>query len=154
MAFSAKRDRSGRFRLSRNLALDLFSEFQGTIDFLENFGRASGAAHDHRSVAQDSSDGWLIDHDALNPGEENFGRAAFCQAGLYNDSLVGDSHLGDIALQQTDAKEDCSDKQANESAYMVGAMRGHALSSFRPRKRSDENRDCEQFENGGDGDMP
>jgi len=107
----------------------LFSEFQGTIDFSNTSG-ASGAAHDHRSVAQDSSDGWLIDHYALDPGEEDFRGAAFREAGLYNNSLVGDGHLGDIALQQTDAKEDCSDKQANESAYMVGAMRGMLLAPF------------------------
>src|SRR5258708_32997078 len=137
MSFSAKRDRSGRFRLSRNLALDLFSEFQGTIDFLEYFWGASGAAHDHRSVAQDSSDGWLIDHDALDPGEEDFGGAAFRQAGLYNDSLIGDGHLGDIALQQTDAKEDCSDEEANESPQIDSAARRHALGSRWPRKRCD-----------------
>src|SRR5882762_7312535 len=98
MAFSAKRDRSGRFRLSRNLALDLFSEFQRTIDLLEYFGGASGAAHDHRSVAQNSSHGRFIDHDALDAGEKDFGGSAFREASLYNDSLVGDGHLGDIAL--------------------------------------------------------
>src|SRR5258708_25458094 len=115
MSFSAKRDRSGRFRLSRNLALDLFSEFQGTIDFLEYFGGASGAAHDHRSVAQDSSDGRLIDHDALDPGEEDFGGAAFREAGLYDDSLIGDGHFRDIAFQQTDTKAVPSDTQSHES---------------------------------------
>src|SRR5258707_14669302 len=99
MAFSAKRDRSGRFRLSRNLALDLFSEFQGTIDFLEYFGGASGAAHDHRSVAQNSSDGWLIHHDALYSGEEDFGGTAFREPGLYDDPVISDGHLGDISRQ-------------------------------------------------------
>src|ERR1700756_3205971 len=95
--------RSVRFAFAGDLALDLFSEFQGMLDFFEYFGRTAGAAHDHSSVAQDSSHGRLIDHDALDPGEEDFGRPAFREAGFYNDSFVGDGHLRDTALQQTDA---------------------------------------------------
>ena len=37
-----------RFAVAGDLALDLFSEFQGMLDFFENFGSAAGAAHDYR----------------------------------------------------------------------------------------------------------
>src|SRR5713226_2692359 len=150
----AKRNRSGSFRLPSNLTLDLLSEFQGVLDFFEYFGSASGAPHDHRSVAQDSSHGRLIDHDALDPREQDFIGAALREAGLYNDSLVGDGHFRDIALQQTDEKEDSSDEEANESPQINGAARGHTLGSRRLGERSDEKRDCEQLEDGGDGEMP
>src|SRR5207245_2367429 len=132
----------------------LFSELQGILDFLEHFGRAAGAAHNYCSVAQDSSHGRLIDRDALDSGEEDFRGAAFREAGLYDDSLVGDGHLRDTALQQTDAKERCSDEEANESPDIHGVARGRGFGSCRPGKRDDEECYCEQLENHGDSNMP
>src|SRR6266478_1366430 len=98
------------FAFAGDLALDLFSEFQGMLDFFKHFGSATSATHDYRSVAQDSSHGGLVDHDALDSGEEDFRGAAIHEAGFYDDSLVGDGHLRDTALQQTDAKEGRSDE--------------------------------------------
>src|SRR5438552_16793386 len=95
------------------------------LDFLEYFGSASGTAHDYRSVAQDSSHGRLVDHDALDSGEEDFGGPSFREARLYDDSLVGDGHLRDTALQQTDAKECCSNEEANESRNVNSPVRRH-----------------------------
>src|SRR5438093_5132755 len=117
------------FAFTGNLALDLFSEFQRILDFLEHFGSATGPAHDYRSVAEDPSRGGLVDDDAFDSGEEDFGRTAFREAGLYDDSLVGDGHLRDIALQQADAKESGSHEKANESTQILGAARRHAFGS-------------------------
>src|ERR1700756_4928141 len=89
--------RSVRFALASDLALDLFSEFQGMLDFFEYFRRTAGAAHDYRSVSQDSSHGRLVDDDAFDSGEEDFGGPAFRKAGFYDDSFVGDGHLRDAA---------------------------------------------------------
>src|SRR6266567_2702491 len=117
------------FAFAGDLALDLFPEFQGMLDFFEYFGGPASATHYHRSVTQHSSQGGLIDHDALDSGEEDFGGPAIHEAGLYNDPLVGDGHLRDIALQQANAKKGCSDEEANKNGPNHRAARGHAFGS-------------------------
>jgi hypothetical protein len=136
--------------------LDLFPEFEGMLDFFEYFGRAAGAAYDDRSIAQDSSDGGLIDDDAFDSGEEDFGSAAFREARFHNDSLVGDGHLRNTALQQTDAKERRSDEEANESRNVNSTVRRHSFGfgSGWPGKRRDEQCYGKQLKNRGDGHMP
>src|SRR5216684_477996 len=124
------------------------------LDFFKYFGGTTSAAHNHGSVAQDSSHCGLIDHDALDSGEEDFGGPAIREAGLYNDSLVGDGHLRDIALQQTNAKEGRSDEEANKNDPIHRAARGHSFGSCRPGKRGDEKCYREQLEHRSDGKMP
>jgi hypothetical protein len=126
------------------------------LDFFEDFGRAAGAAHDDRSVAQDSSYGGLIDDDAFDSGEKDFGGAAFREARFHNDSLVGDGHLRNTTLQQADAKEGCPDEEANESRNINSTVRGHrfGFGSGWPGKRRDEQCYGEQLENRRDSNVP
>src|SRR6266851_4573634 len=145
---------SGWLRSSCYLALDLLPEFQRMLDFFEHFGCASCASHGHRSVAQNSSHGRFIDHDALDSGEEDFRGPAIREAGLYNDPLVGDGHLRDVALQQTNAKEGRSDEEANKNDPIHRTARGHSFGSCRPGKRGDEKCYREQLEHRSDGKMP
>src|SRR6266436_7575322 len=98
------------------------------LDFFEYFGGPASATDDHGSVAEDSSHGRLVDHDALNSGEKDFVGPAIHEAGLYNDALVGDGHLRDIAFQQTDAKKSCSDKKANKDDPKHRAARRRGFS--------------------------
>jgi hypothetical protein len=148
--------RSTCLAVAGDLALHLFPEFQRMLDFFEYFGSAAGAAHDYRSVAQDSSYGGLIDYDALNPREEDFGGSPLSQAGLDDDSLVGDGHLRDIALEQTKTKESCSDEEADESRNVNNTVRRHrfGFGSDRPGERCDEQYNGEQLENCGDSNVP
>ena len=133
------------FAFAGDLALDLFSELQGILDFLEHFGRATGAAHNYRSVSKDSSHGRLVDHDALDSGEEDFRGAAFHEAGLYDDPLVGDGHLRNATFQQADTKESCSDEETNKRPDVHGVTRGDSFSSCGLGKCRDEKSDCEQL---------
>jgi hypothetical protein len=145
---------SSRFRFSRYLALDLLSEFQGMLDFFEYFGGATGASHDHGSIAEDSSDGGLVNHDAFDSAEKDFDAAPIRDASFCDDPLIGDGHLGGITLQQTDAKEGSSDEEPNESPQIHNAARGHAFCSCGAGKGSNEKRYCQQFEDGGNNDVP
>ena len=101
------------------------------LNFFEYFGGAAGATDDHSAVAEDSSHGGLINHDAFDSGEEDFVGPAIHEAGLYNDASVGDGHLRDIALEQTDAKKGCSDKEANKNDPKHRAARRRGFSSSR-----------------------
>src|SRR5436309_2075992 len=126
----ARRNCSGGLWLPGDLALDLFSELQGMIDFFEQLGRASRAAHDHRSVAQDSPHSRLIDHYALDSGEKNFDAAAIRDAGFCDYPLVGDSHLRGITFQQTDREKNRSDYKTKERTKIQGAARRSDFDPF------------------------
>src|SRR5258708_27559224 len=73
---SARRNRSGGFWFAGDLALDLFSEFQGPGNLRKNFGRPPGAPHDHCSVTQEPSERGFLDRDAFDSWQEQLDGAA------------------------------------------------------------------------------
>ena len=94
-------------RFPGNLTLDLLSEFQGAGDLRKNFGCPTRTPNDHRSIAQESSQGRLLDRDALDSRQEKFDGAAIGEPGLDDDSLIGDGHFRGIAPHETNSKKDC-----------------------------------------------
>ena len=95
--------------LTGDLALDLFPELQGILDFLEHFGRAAGAAHDHRPIAQDSSHGGLVHHDTFDSGEEDFRGAAF-RKDLGIERHFRDARAAVVMAPTSDALDDFIDR--------------------------------------------
>jgi hypothetical protein len=111
MVLGARRNCSGGLWLPGNLTLDLFAEFQGPGNLLKNFGSSAGAPHDDGSVAQQSSKRGFLDGDAFDSGQEQLDGAAIREAGLYDNSLIGDGHLRGIAPNKTDSEKGCGDYQ-------------------------------------------
>src|SRR5260370_28253747 len=100
---SARRNRSGGFWLASDLALDLFSEFQGPGNLRKNFGRPPGAPHDHCSVTQEPSERGFLDRDAFDPCQEQLDGAATGYPRFYDDSFVGNGHLPGAEPHTADA---------------------------------------------------
>src|SRR5712664_4224056 len=122
---SQRRSRSGGFWFAGDLALDLFSEFQGASNLRKNFGRPARAPHNDGSVAQDSSERRLLDRDAFDSWQKKLDSAAIDDPRLYDDSLIGDGHLRGAAPHETNSEKDRGYQQA-----------GNAHPSQRARKRS------------------
>jgi len=151
---SHKRVRSAWFAVAGDLALDLFAKFQRMMDFLEDFRSAPGAADDHRAIAEDSAQSGLVNDDALDAREDDFEGAALGKARFYDDALVGDGHLGGVALEQANAKNSSADQEAEERAEIDRGARRQIFGGCAGRKQSDEKREGEQLQNRRSYDMP
>lgn len=151
---NTKRNPSGGFWLAGDLTLDLFTEFQGPGNLRKNLRRAASASHDDGTVAQEPTQSRLLDGDAFDPWQEQFDGAAIHDAGLYDDPLVGDGHLGGIALEQTHENKDGSEREAEESCPNHDAARGRNTGGFSTRTRSYEKSDGDDEEDCRDQGVP
>ncbi len=91
--------------------MDLFPEFQGVGDFLEDFGGSAGAADNDRAIAEHSAQRRLFYRDTFNSRQEQLDSAPACQAGLYDHSLISQRHFGGVALDEADYEENCCDNK-------------------------------------------
>jgi len=116
---------SGGFWFARDLALDLFSEFQRPCNLPKNFGCPARASHNDSSVAQDPSHARLFHRDAFDPLQKKLDGAAIDDPRLYDDSFVGDGHLRGAAPHETNSERNRGYQQT-----------GNAHPSQRAGKRS------------------
>jgi hypothetical protein len=107
---------SGGFWFARDLALDLFSEFQRPCNLPKNFGCPARASHNDSSVAQDPSHARLFHRDAFDPLQKKLDGAAIDDPRLYDDSLVGDGHLRGAALHETNSEKNCRYQQTGDTS--------------------------------------
>ena len=93
------------FWFSSDLTLDVFPEYQWAGNLGKDFRCSASTAYDDRSIAQDPTHRWFFDDDAFDSLEKEFDGTAIGEAGLYDDSFVGNGHLGGVSAHHTDGKK-------------------------------------------------